>query len=254
MQARKVLYFNSAQATSKTLASGIARFQYSQPIEPFLPSCKVALTQFNYTNFFINISAPNNVINYSDNAVLPQKYTITIPNGSWGLSDLNDYCASQQMSQVGVLVFALEANYSVGKVAITFQNVTGWFVNLVATSPSILGFTLPQHVPVTDNNAAYYSQLGNNAASFNTITQVKVLSNLVQDGIDNSALSSNVLHISTPTVGIGSVQADQPTNLLTLESTILGTGKVSEINFQIVDQNNSPINLSEDFGITLIVV
>lgn len=255
MISRKTLFFSSAQATSKNLALGTASFQFAQPIEPFLPSCKIALTSFSYTNFFINITAPNNIIHYSDNPVLPLKYAITIPAGSWGLTDLNDFLVSTQLAQVGNTIFQLEANYSTGKCSITFGNVIAWFVNLTVNAPPILGWGgVAIHIPVTDSNTAYYSQAAPNQAAFNTISQLKVTTNMAQDSIDNSALSSNVIHVSTPITSIGSVQTDNPTNLLTIESIRLGTGKVSEITFNIIDQNNAAVNLSEDFTITLIVV
>lgn len=254
MIARKVIFLDSSQATTKNLNQGLAVFEYPQPIEPFGQSVKVALVNFSYTNFFLNIEPPNNVIYYSDDALLPQKYTITIPTGSWSLSDLNDYIISTQLAEVVVAqqIFSLTPNYSTGKVSITFGNVTGWFVNFTATAPPILGFGV-QHVPVTDSNTAYYTEEAPNTASFNTITQVKVATDLVQDSIDNSALSSNILHISTPTVGPGSVQKDEPTTILTIESHKLTT-KVSSITLQCIDQLNRPIVMAEDFSVCLIVL
>lgn len=254
MIARKVLFFDSSQSTTKDLATGYASFQYSQPIEPFLPECKLALINFSYTNFFINISPPNNVIYFSDDILNATKYTITIPQGSWGLADLNDYVVSQQLIITGNTIFQLSANYSTGKVVVEFSGtLTGWFVNFTATAPSILGFGV-QWVPVGGSSTAFYTESAPNQASFNSVTQIKVTTNMIQDSIDNSALSSNVLHISTPIVGVGSVQTDAPSIPLTIESTRLGTGKVSEITFQILDQNNNPVTLSEDFSLTAIII
>jgi hypothetical protein len=254
MIARKVIFLDSAQATTKDLSIGRASFEYPQPVEAFPGSVKIALTSFRYTNFFINISAPNNVIYYSDDALTPQKYTITIPGGSYGWSDLNDFIQQQQMAQAGVaaVIWTIQPNYSTGKISVVFGNVVGWFVNFEATSPSILGFGV-QHVPVTDANTAYYSEAAPNAASFNSVDQVKVSTDLSTDSIDNSALSSNIIYTSTPVVSIGSVQKDEPQHLLTLESYKL-TQKCSSIMVQILDQNNIPINLSEDFSLSIIVL
>jgi hypothetical protein len=254
MLARKIIFLDSSQASTKDLATGYARFDYVQPIEPFPGGVKIAVVSFSYTNFFINISAPNNVIYYSNDALDPTKYAITIPTGSYGLTDLNDYCSAAQLAQVGVaqVIFTLEPNFSTGKVNVVFGNVAAWYVNFTANSPSILGFGV-QHVPVTDSNTPFYLEESPNAASFNSVTQVKVTSDLATDSIDNSNLSSNVIHISTPNVGIGSVQVDQPNNLITIESSKLTT-KVSSITVQLVDQNNQPVAMAEDYSIVLMLV
>lgn len=252
MIARKVIFLDSAQATTKSLTTGTATFEYPQPIEPFPGSVKIALTSFRYTNFFQNIIAPANVIYYSDDPLLPQKYTITIPTGSWGLSDLNDFCTQTQLAQVGATIWTLQPNYSTGTVRVVFGTAVGWFVNFAANRPPILGFGA-QHVPVTDSNTAYYAEEAPNPASFNTVTQVKVTTDLTTDSIDNSNLSSNVIFTSVPTASIGSVQKDEPVHLLTLESHKL-TQKVSSITVAIKDQNDAAINLSEDFSVSLIVI
>jgi hypothetical protein len=252
MIARKIIFLDSAGASTKSLATGTARFDYQSPIESFGGSVKIALASFSYTNFFINVEAPNNVIYYSDDPALPQKYTITIPTGSYGVSDLNDFVVSTVLQQTGLSVFSLQPNFSTGKIAVVFANVINWYVNFEANRPPILGANA-QHVPVTDANVAFYTEELPNQASFNNITQLKVSTDLAQDSIDNSALSSSIIHISTPSVGVGSIQLDEPQHLLTIESSKL-TQKVSNITIRILDQLDRPVTLSEDFRVSLIVI
>lgn len=252
MIARKILFLDSSKATNVDLTAGYARFEYPQPIEASIGPVKLALSTFSYTNFFVNVEAPNNVIYLSDDVAAPLKYTITIPTGSYGLTDINDYVQGAQLSQTGVAVFSLQPNYSTGHVSVVFGNVTGWYVNFTANAPPVLGFGV-QHVPATNSNTAYYTEEAASGATFNNITAVKVSTDLSQSSIDNSSLSSSIIHVSTPSVSIGSVQVDQPLHLLTIDSIKLTT-TISNITIQILDQLNRPLKLSEHFTLVLMVI
>lgn len=252
MIARKIIYLDSTNATTVDLATGSAKWEYPQPIEPFGQSVKIAVHSFSYTNFFINVTAPDNVIYYSDDPAVPQKYTITIPNGSYGLSDLNDYITQTILAQTGLSIWSLSPNFSTGVVSVVFANIVGWYVNFTANAPPIIGFGV-QHVPDTNNNTAFYSEAAPAQASFNNITQIKITSNIAQDSIDNSNLSSNTIHVSTPSAAVGSVQNDAPHVPLTIDSMLLTT-KCSAIEVKLVDQLNRAVVLSEHFQLTILVL
>ena len=255
----KVLFLDTAQATDKVLASGYAHFILQEPFGGIL-GCQIACSQFSFTNWFINISAAlgNNKLYYSNDILLPMKFTITIPDGSYSFNDLNAFIKAELISQnnggtPGLPIFSLVANYATNKVGIQFSATDiNWYVHFDADSPFVLmGFTVLQDIPVTLANTAYYLEMGPNIAQFNNITNIKVVTNLSNDSISNTNQSAVIL-TCTPTVSVGSTQQFEVQNLLWLRSTPL-EDKVTEIKINILDQLDRPVNLSEDVTMTLIV-
>lgn len=250
---QKVFFLDTAAATSKSLTTGRASWVLKQPVGD-MPRAQVALSQLNFVNFFVNISAAigNNKFYYSDDALNTTKYSITIPDGSYSLSELDSFIQSEILEVQGFQVIALEANYSTNKTSIHFANVAGWYVHFGADSPyTILGFTNGQNVPVTQANTAYYSEAGTATAAFNNITSIRVSTNLTNDSISNTN-QSPVIYMCQPTVSVGSTQTNEPTNLLWIPSSALES-KIYEITVQLIDQNDTPILFTEDFSLTILV-
>jgi len=250
----KTVFLDSSQATVSDLTRGYARFILSEPFGG-IPEAQIAASQFSFTNFFINISASigNNKIYYSDDALNDTKYTITVPDGSYSINDLNSYVSNYlKANHAGVALFTLVPNYPTNRIGIQFGNVAGWFVHFSADSPfTLLGFANGQDVPVGKANTAYYIEFGGAAAQFNNITNIKVTTNLTNDSISNTNQSSVIL-TTVPVVEVGSTQTTQIYTLLWLESTPL-RDKITNIEIQVLDQNDQPLLLSEHFTITLLV-
>jgi hypothetical protein len=255
---RKTLFLHSAQSTTKSLATGTASWLFNQPIEGF-SNPRIALTEFSYTNFFINITAPNNVIYFSDDAGNLHKYTITIPAGSYNITDLNAVVLAQQQAMTigllpaGTSIFTIEPDYPTGEIAIAFSaSAAGFFVYFDTNAPTVLGFAgVATSIPTLPAVAvAYERDLSGVPAAFNNVQSVNVSCNLVQDSILNSSLSSNIIHVSIPTVSVGSVQLDTPINLSHIMSYAL-TNMVSLITINLTDQTGNPLNMSEDFYVKL---
>ena len=106
-------------------------------------------------------------------------------------------------------------------------------------------------MPVGKSNTAYYIEFGGAAAQFNNITNIKVTTNLTNDSISNTNQSSVIL-TTVPVVEVGSTQTTQIYTLLWLESTPL-RDKITNIEIQVLDQNDQPLLLSEHFTLTLLV-
>lgn len=250
---QKVIFLDTAGATTTTLSQGRASWIMQQPIGE-MPRAQVALSQFNFTNFFVNISAAlaNNKFYYSDDAANTTKYTITIPDGSYSLSELNNFIQASILATHGFSIITLNPNYSTNKVAIVFGNVANWYVHFGADSPfTLLGFTNGQDVPATKANTAYYSEYGANDAAFNNIQSIKVSTNLTNDSVSNTNQSA-IIYQCQPIVSVGSTQTSEPNNLLWIPSTAFQS-KIYEIIVQLLDQNDSPIFMTENFSLTLIV-
>lgn len=252
LMARGVLFLDTAKASIKDLAKGRASWILKEPFGE-IDGAIVALCSFSFTNWFINVSATigNNKFYFSDDPLLPLKFTITIPDGSYSFSDLNTYIINEVQSMTGTIHFQMLANYSTNKVAIQF-NTVGWYVHFDADSPyTILGFTNPQDVPASKASTLHQVEYAPNIAQFNNITNIKVCTNLTSESISNTNQSS-VIYTTAPLVSVGSTQTSEPNNLLWLNSTPLHD-KLSEIQVWLVDQNDSAIVMTEDFTCTLIV-
>ena len=250
----KTIFLDSSQATVFDLSRGYARFILAEPFGG-IPEAQIAASQFSFTNFFINVSATigNNKIYYSDDALDETKYTITIPDGSYSVSDLNNYISNYlKANHAGVALFSLVPNYPTNKIGIQFANVVGWYVHFGADSPfTLLGFANGQEVPVGKSNTAYYIEFGANTAQFNNVINVKVATNLTNDSISNTNQSSIILS-TVPVVDVGSTQTTQIYTLLWMESTPL-RDKITNIELQVLDQNDTPLLLSEHFTLTLLI-
>lgn len=244
----KTLFLASAQADSKVLASGQATWFFQNPL--VFSNAEIGLFEFSFTNFFINISATlgNNKLYYSDDALDETKYTITIPDGSYSVTALSDFLLAEQQSALGIQIFTLVPNYSTAKVGIQFANVVGWYVHFGADSPyTLMGFANGQEVPASKACTAYYIEYAANTAAFNSITALKVSCDLTTDTVSNGE-GSSVIFQTSPTVEPGSTQSNSPANILWCSLTVPA---FSQVTVRILDQNDSPVYLTEDFSVTL---
>jgi hypothetical protein len=251
-----VLYLNSANSTSKDLSKGRAFFVMNPVMEiPRDVKIKVAVQQFSFTNFFVNISAAlvNNKFYYTNDALTPDKYTVTIPDGSYNVSDLSDAV------NVGVInnghtdgLITLTPDFSTNKVIFSIS-AAGWQLYFKAgTSYVLLGTTLNQKIPAAGLTTGAYSELAPGVGTFNSITQLYLHSSLTNSSVF-SGVKSDVIASITPTASIGSVQNTETYNLVWIPSDFLNGSILNSINLYVTDQNGNPVNLSDDYGTTILI-
>lgn len=269
----KILFLDSAGSTSKNLANGSASFMLDESFGGY-NRAMIACASFSFTNYFINVSVAlgNNLLYFSDEAANLTKYTITIPSGSYSVADLNTFLIADQLAKIAVPIvpvapatlppvgspfFHIVPLYAQNRLAIQWENTgatspVGWYIHFGAASPFVLmGFALLGNYPATQANTAGEFNTGPNIPVFNNITTVRLATNLTSDSVGNTG-QSPVLVQTAPTVPVGSAMQYDVNNLMWIKSTQL-EDKVSEIRLQLLDQNNTPINLAEDFSCTLIV-
>lgn len=251
-----IIYLTSANASAKDLTTGRARW-ILDPVQSFPQNTKlrVALHSFSYTNYFINISVAktNNIIYYTDDVLLPTKYSVTIPDGSYNVTDLSDAI------NIGVVnnghadgLITIVPDFSTNKVQFSIS-VVGWQLYFPAGTPyALLGTTLNQKIPTAGLTVGAYSELAPNVATFNSILSIYVHSSLSNNSIFNGR-QSDVLGSVIPTASIGSIQDNKETNLIWIDASQLAGQSLNDISVYLSDQNNNPINLSDDFSLTLIV-
>lgn len=246
----KTIFLSSAQASIKDLAHGRATWQFRNPLQ--FSDAELGLFEFSFTNFFINISAAlgNNHLFYSDDIANEHKYDITIPDGSYSVSALNDFLVAEQQAALGFQVFALVANFSTSKVGIQFANVVNWYVHFDATSPfTLMGFAAAQNVPVTKACTAYLIEYASATAAFNNITALKIAMDLTTDTVSNGN-GSSVIYQTSPIVEPGSTQSDRPSNVLWCALTV---PTFSQVSVRILDQNDAEVLMNEEFSLTVCI-
>ena len=261
METINVIYLNSATATNKNLNKSTANFVLSPPII-FPQNCKlkVACQQFSYTNFFLNVSAAlaNNhfVVEFGTGPVV---HTITIPDGSYNVSELSSAV------NVGVLnaglpdgLVTLIPDFATNKVLFNIS-LTNYRLSFPAgTMYVLLGTTLAQFIPaeVIPGTPVYttgiYSELAPAVANFNSILTVYLHTSLSNNSVF-SGNQSNILASIIPTVPIGSVQEFSPYNMVHVDAHELVGANLSSINIYLTDQSNNPIALQDDFSTTILV-
>lgn len=256
---QQAFFLNTSQASTKNLTVGRSTWQFQNQMDfgvtdtqPTIDPPQIGLLEFSFTNWFINISSAlgNNKLYFSNDPLVESKYTITIPDGSYSLASLNEFVSTQQTILVSQVIFSLQANYSTNKVCVQFSTVTGYYVHFGADSPfALIGFTSGQNVPASKSNTANYMEYGSNIAQFNNITGLSIVCNMTTDSISNGKASSTIYQ-TMPVADIGSTQSDRPNNIIW--ATLTNT-RFDQITIQLLDQNGIPINMSEEFALTLIV-
>jgi hypothetical protein len=251
-----VLYLSTAAATSKDLTKGRAEFTFNPPMSfPANTPIKLAVSGFSYTNYFLNISAAlaNNKFYYTDDLLTPDKYSITIPDGSYNVSDLS------AAIDVGVInnghtsgLITLTPDFASNRVYFTI-NAAGWQIYFKADSPYVLlGTTLLQKIPAAALTTGVYSELAPSIATFNSITGIYLKSSLTN--LSNfSGRPSNVIASIVPTAPIGSIQNTQPFFPVWINASTLAGQTISNMYLELVDQADAPLNLSDDYAATIMI-
>lgn len=254
----QALFLNSTRAKSKNLSQGSAVFEMNPPlhfnIEGKGHSPEIAVHGISFVNFFINISASigNNHIYYSDDALDDTKYDIKISDGCYSVETLNIYVTKAQAEQVGQVIFQLLPNNSTNGTYIVFGSVTGWYVYFQAadTPYSILGWNSGDYVPSSKSCVVNEIEESPNSASFAIYTSINVWTNLSNSTYFGGE-KEGIIYESRPIAPIGSVQLDQPNNLLWADSPEL-TSDFTIVTIQLRDQNGDPVDTNgEDFSVTL---
>jgi hypothetical protein len=250
-----VLYLNSANAASKSLANGQATFTVDPVI--FIPQGKIKLSmvQFSFTNFFINISAAlaNNIFYYTDDIAVPNKYQCSIPTGSYNVSDLSNAINAEVINNGHAdSLIQLVPDFATNKVMFSIS-AAGWQITFPAGSPYVLlGTTLNQTIPNGALTIGPYTELAPNVAQFNSILNLYLHTSLTNESV-YSGRKSDIVASIIPTASIGSIQMTEPRNLIWVPCPSLSGATINTITIYVSDQNGNRINLSDDFSCTLLL-
>jgi len=222
------------------------------------PSLKIPQTAYNIQAYlrsasiwytFLNVSSANNKIYFTDDVVDPQKYTITLLNGLYSLSDLNNavQVALQNMITTSGYTFPNDVIQLGGDSAsgrsITNITASGYQVNWLAGTPYfLLGVDLNTRYPsagaLSQGNEYYYSQ---SQANFGQTTNLVITTNLT-NSYNYNGNPSNIIGNIPINVAPGSLISYSPYQYMKLDASNLQGMSISQIDSTLLTEDLAPID------------
>lgn len=210
-------------------------------------------TKFWYTFKNISVAKANNKLYITNDAGNPTKYTLTIDDGLYSLSELEnalDYQIVLAGLPTGTL--QLSADNATGKVIFTLAS--GYQIYFGTNSCYVLlGCTNLQKIPSGGLTGALYSEKAPSVATFSNLTSVLFHCSLVSNSILNGR-GSDVIASVAPNTTVGSLQIDRPYNVIKVPCPNLQNITINQITVSITDQLGNLLDTnSETFQITVVL-
>jgi hypothetical protein len=182
-------------------------------------------------------------------------YTITIPDGLYGLTELSAAIARELVNQgLPSDLFRLTGDDSTQKTILTFgyDQVTTLDFTQANTFREILGFD-SRFVPTTPKTAGW-SEYSDNVARFNQISSFLINTDLISDGIPVNNTSSgtiaNVLIDVTP----GSLINYAPVISVKANADQLIGKSTNFFSFRLTDQDRRAVNTNSEYWSLTVVI
>ena len=203
----------------------------------------VALVSYNIPYSWYNISAAqsNNQFRYSRDAGVSFR-TVTIPDGNYGIEDLNleiDALIVADGGATGKILFYADYNSLRVDLEITDVNYQVDFLDANSNNPRlIMGFNSQVYTGVGVTRAQGPANVTNN------IDSVSINASIVDSAtvLLNNRQSSSLFHISNYASGPGSYLTGRPTNPIYLPVNV--AGNIHNINISIRSQSDQIISLN----------
>ena len=183
--------------------------QFNPPIEiPANKSVSVQVIDVNiwYNTINISTSLGNNKLYYTDDLASESKYSITIPDGIYGLSELNTAIEQGVVDNTHTSgLISLQGENATQKVLIKIT-ATGWQINLTSsdTFRGLIGFD-SQKLPASAlTTLATTTFRADSVANFSDLEHILLHSSLGGSAVLNGNSTSSLAAI-TPNVSVGSL-------------------------------------------------
>lgn len=210
-------------------------------------------TKFWYAFKNISSAKANNKLYITDNVGIPTKYTLTVDDGLYSLSELEN-ALNYQIISAGLPsgTLQLTPDNATGKVVFTLT--TGYQIYFGSNSMyTLLGCTNLQKIPAAGLTTGTYNEKAPNAATFSSLTSVLFHCSLVSNSILNGRGSDVIASIS-PNVDVGSLQIDRPYNVIKIPANNLQNLTINQVTISITDQLGVLLDTnSETYAITVVV-
>lgn len=188
-----------------------------------------------------NVSADkgNNVIYYTDDILLPQKFVITLVDGLYGLGDLNTEVNRQVLQNGhidGLLFFSGVAATSRVWLGISQPGFQVTFTEAGTIAP-LLGYT--RNVPPAALTVSAYAQGGDLRAELNTISSILLHSSIAAGASGIGGKTASALAAITPDVAPSSLINYEPYSVLWVDVPRLAGAEIEVATFRLTDQTGA---------------
>ena len=205
---------------------------------------EVGLISLSMNYSYPNVSSTNgnNTVEYSPNSGT-NFYTVTIPDGNWSVTSLNDYINgvmksnghSNVVNSVDVFDVTISPNFNTGLVDITLTN--NYHLRFTSsTFHNLLGFN---SVTLTTTSSSTKA-----VDITNGITSLNIRASIATGSIDANGNNSDILFSFTPTVSPYSYISINPTNPIYVP--INTHNQISQITMRVTDNLNRDIDLRNE--------
>lgn len=213
----------------------------------------VSCPSANIVNFFYNVSATlgNNIMYYTDDVALPQKYTITFPDGAYDFSDMNqEIKMSLIANSLAIDTLKFYSQPYTQKISIAIKN--GFGVKMPNGVAQLLGY--PHVTGTTYFNAGattmYYD--ATESAKFNNIISLNLNCDLVSSNYFNGQFS-NLLSSIPITASVGRIINYTPYIPIKIDCPQLAGSVVNSISLMLMDQLNRAVTISEAWNASITI-
>ena len=220
-------------------------------------SCKVGMVAAQVWNYDTNILAPNNKLYYKPNAIDPET-SLTIPNGYYGLSELQTQISLQlEIAGYAPDLFIITGDTATQKVVVRFTYVDT-YLNFTPTDSifEILGFT-NRYSPATAPGVPSVAggvDIANNVAQFNSVNGFLIqLPNLVNDGIPTNSLGTSVIGLIPTIAAPNSLISYSPEQVIWVQADHLIGSKIFQLEFEITNELIEPVTVLDPFNFTITI-
>ena len=233
-------------------------------------NCKIEIIGAQVWNNSPNITSNNNVFTIQDPSGI---HSINIEPGQYDVDSLFQQICLQFNNKSGgnmyfssfESVFKFIPNYSTQKLSIEFLYIDNINLDKVkilwdqSTVTDLLGFTAlspqrPSKVSTIDVN---YSISGSTYGKFNAYNSFLIQSDLVDSGLSiNNNFSQIIGQIDIPPNSVGSLisyRATQPNTFALCNNLRAPNGAKYQCFFKIRDENGEPIQMLDDWFITVLI-
>ena len=208
-------------------------------------SCRMAVLSASIWNTSPNVSPlfNNNLFRYSVNGTT--FYTISIPEGLYSLTDLQNYLSSQWVAQgFSPTQFKISGNQPTQQTVIAFaddNNILDFTTNSVG---SLMGYLPQVYNYPTASNGLLFSQA---SAAFNRNNSYLISTNMISNGIPvNSNARGIIASIPIPAGSVNSIISYEPNQLTYFDaSELIGASKTNFL-FQLSNENLQPTPTNGD--------
>lgn len=243
-----LLVNNHSRASNKNTANNAFSITLnSQTLIPInAKNILVYCPSANIVNFFYNISAAlgNNILYFTDDVALPQKYTVTFPDGAYDFLNINQVLKYFLIS-IGVDTSAvkfLSQDYT-QKVSAALK--PGFGIKIPSGMSTILGYAANS----TFFNATLFTVYhdATTSASFNSIISLNLNCSLAQSSFYNGEFS-NLLATIPINAGVGRLINYSPLTPTKIDCSHLAGSTINTVSVQVLDQLNREITIAEQWN------